>query len=135
MPLFQWTPDLSVNIKEIDAQHKKLIDLINLLHDSMKAGKGKDVMGSVLKELTDYTVYHFGTEEQLFEEYAYPEYLQHKHQHTDLTNQVMDIKRRFESGQVTITIEVMSFLKDWLNNHIRQTDKKYSAFLNSKGIN
>lgn len=134
MPLFQWTPDLSVNIKEIDTQHKKLIDLINLLHDSMKTGKGKDVMGKVLKELTDYTVYHFNTEEKLFEKHGYPEYLQHKRMHDDLTKQVKDIKSRFEAGQVTITVEVMSFLKDWLNNHIRQSDKKYSAFLNSKGV-
>lgn len=135
MPLFQWTPDLSVNIKEIDHQHKKLIDLINLLHESMRMGKGKDVIGNVLKDLTDYTVYHFGTEERLFAKYGYLESARHKKEHDDLTKQVVDLKTKYESGQTTITIEVMTFLKDWLNNHIRQSDKKYSAFLNSKGVN
>jgi hemerythrin len=135
MPLFQWTPELSVNVKEIDTQHKKLVDLINLLHDSMKSGKGKDVMGKVLKDLTDYTVYHFGTEERLFEKYGYIEYPQHKKEHDDLTKQVLEVKSKFESGQTTMTIEVMNFLKDWLNNHIKHSDKKYSAFLNSRGVN
>ncbi len=135
MPLFQWTPELSVNVKEIDNQHKQLVNLINLLHDSMKSGKGKDVMGKVLNDLTDYTVYHFGTEERLFQKYGYIEYPQHKKEHDDLTKQVLDVKSKFEAGQTTVTIEVMNFLKDWLNKHIKHSDKKYSAFLNSKGVN
>ncbi len=135
MSLFNWSPDLSVNISEIDTQHKKLIDLINLLHDSMRMGKGKEVLGKILKELTDYTVYHFNTEERLFEKHGYVESARHKKEHDDLTKQVMDIKSKFEQGQTTITVEVMTFLKDWLNNHIRQSDKKYSAYLNSKGVN
>ncbi len=135
MSLFQWSPDLSVNITEIDQQHKKLIDLINLLHDSMRMGKGKDVIAKVLKDLTDYTVYHFGTEERLFAKYGYAESARHKKEHDDLTKQVIDLKTKYESGQATITVEVMTFLKDWLNNHIKQSDKKYSAFLNSKGVN
>ena len=134
MPLFQWTPELSVNVKEIDNQHKQLVNLINLLHDSMKSGKGKDVMGKVLNDLTDYTVYHFGTEERLFQKYRYIEYPQHKKEHDDLTKQVLDVKSKFLAGQTTVTIEVMNFLKDWLNNHIKHSDKKYSAFLNSKGV-
>lgn len=134
MSLFQWSPDLSVNIAEIDSQHKKLIGILNLLHESMRTGKGKDVLAKVLNDLTDYTVYHFGTEERLFEKYAYPEYRAHKRQHDDLTSQVLELKKRFEAGQVTITVEVMNFLKEWLNNHIRHTDKKYSEYLNSKGV-
>lgn len=134
MPLFQWSPNLSVNIAEIDTQHKKLVDLINLLHDSMKEGKGKEVMGKILGDLADYTVYHFSTEEKLFEKYAYPEYARHKKEHEDLTKQVLDIKTKFTAGQTVLTMEVMNFLKNWLNNHIMQVDKKYSAFLNAKGV-
>ncbi len=135
MPLFQWSQDMSVNITEIDNQHKKLVDLINLLHDSMKSGKGKDVLGKLLNELTDYTVNHFGTEEKLFQKYGYPEYARHKKDHDDLTKQVIDIKTKLEGGATILTVEVMNFLKDWLNNHILHADKKYTAFLNAKGVN
>ncbi len=134
MPLIQWTQSLSVNIKEIDSQHKRLIELINLLHESMRAGKGKDVLGKVLGDLADYTVSHFGTEEGLFQKYGYPEYLRHKREHDELTKQVLALKDKFETGAPVITVELMNFLKDWLNGHILNSDKKYSEFLNSKGV-
>ncbi len=134
MALMTWDPKFSVNIREIDNQHKKLFELINNLHDSMKTGKGKEALGKILSELADYTVNHFSAEEKLFQTYGYPEQAQHKKMHTDLTKQVMDLKGKLDKGDVIITIEVMNFLKDWLNNHILVSDKKYSAFLNGKGV-
>jgi hemerythrin len=134
LPLIEWTQKLSVSIEEIDKQHKQLVNLINLLYDSMKVGKGRDVLGKVLNELADYTVYHFDTEEKMLMEYMYPSYTMHKREHDNLTKQVTDIKTKFDLGDAVLTVELMIFLKDWLNNHILQADKKYSDFLNSKGV-
>jgi hemerythrin len=39
-----------------------------------------------------------------------------------------------QEGKVSVTVDTMVFLKDWLNHHILETDKKFSAFLNSKGV-
>lgn len=135
MALFSWDNSYSVNIREIDEQHKVLIKLINNLHDSMKVGKGKEALGPILNELVDYTVYHFGHEEKLFTDNGYPESSQHKAVHAKLVEQVKAIKKDYESGNAVMTIEVMHFLKDWLSGHIMGTDKKYSSFLNAKGIN
>ncbi|HEX8947628.1 MAG TPA: bacteriohemerythrin [Dissulfurispiraceae bacterium] len=134
MALMTWDGKFSVNIKEIDDQHKKLFDLVNNLHDAMKAGKGKEAVGKVLNELISYTVYHFGTEEKLFQQYGYPEQTKHKKEHEDLTKKATDLKGKFDKGDIAITIEVMNFLRDWLNTHILRTDKAYSAFLNGKGL-
>ena len=112
MPLFQWSQNLSVNIAEIDTQHKRLVDLINHLHDSMKEGKGREAMGKILKDLTDYTVYHFSTEEKLFEKYGYPESARHKKEHEDLTKQVLDIGRKYNAGDMILTMDLMNFLKE-----------------------
>lgn len=134
MPIIEWTQKLSVSVEELDRQHKKLVNLINQLHDSMKVGKGRDVLGSILNDLTDYTVYHFEAEEKLLLENAYPSYALHKKEHDDLRSQVKEIKTKFDQGDTALTVEFMGFLKDWLNNHIMQADKKYADFLNSKGI-
>ncbi len=134
MAFMTWTDKFAVNIAEVDTQHKKLLSLINELFDAMKVGKGRDVVGQVLKELIDYTVYHFGTEEKLFKQYAYPDYFVHKKEHDDLTKKAVALKAEFDSGKPAITIEVMNFLKDWLNIHILQEDKKFGPFLNSKGV-
>lgn len=134
MPLFNWNAQYSVNVKEIDEQHKKLVDIINELHDSMKVGKGKETLGTILNELVDYTIKHFSYEENLFSSKGYPESKDHKNVHAKLVNQVKALKSDFESGKAVMTMDVMNFLKDWLSEHIMGTDKKYSSFLNAQGI-
>ncbi len=134
MAFMNWKDDFAVNVKEVDAQHKKLLELLNRLFDAMKVGKGREALGGILKELIDYTVYHFGTEERLFQQYGYPEYAKHKKEHDDLTKQAVELKTAFDAGQKMITIDVMNFLKDWLNVHILQEDKKFGPFLNKKGV-
>ena len=134
MALFNWNDSYSVSIKAIDEQHKVLIGLINDLHDAMKIGKGKEVLGPILEELVNYTVYHFGHEERLFTSNGYPDSANHKATHVKLIQQVKDIKNDFDNGKTVLSMEVMNFLKDWLGNHIMGTDKKYVPFLTSKGI-
>ena len=134
MALFNWSSGYSVNIKEIDDQHRVLIDLINKLHDAMKIGKGKDVIGPILNELVIYTKFHFTHEEKLFSGNSYPETSMHKLEHAKLVKQVDELSKNFNGGQEVMSMDIMNFLKDWLANHIMGTDKKYSGFLNTKGI-
>ena len=134
MAFIDWSNSLSVDIKELDDQHKKLIELINQLNDAMKVGKGKDVIGKVLGSLIAYTQSHFATEERLMQAHSYPSYIIHKKAHDDLTKQALDLQKKFETGNLAITIEVMGFLKDWLSKHIMNTDKQYSPFLKGKGV-
>ena len=134
MALITWTNDFSVNIKEIDEQHKKLMAMINDLHAAMLVGKAKDAIGPILGGLVDYTKTHFALEEQLMTKHQYTGYLAHKAAHDALTKQVMDLKAKFGEGKALITMDIMTFLKDWLTKHILETDKKYSSFFNGKGI-
>jgi methyl-accepting chemotaxis protein/hemerythrin len=132
--IMQWSDDLSVNIREIDEQHLRLIDLINKLHGAMRSGKGMQATAKVLEELKDYTVFHFSSEEALFEEHGYSGLVNHVAAHKALVNQVLDYEAKVLSGQSSVTMEVMNFLKDWLIKHIKGVDKKYSAYFNERGI-
>jgi hemerythrin len=134
MSVIEWNENYSVRIDEVDKQHKKLIALLNELADAMTVGKGRDVVGTVLTELVNYTVYHFSTEERLFEQYGYPAAQEHKRQHEDLTEQAKKLKADFDDGNWMITIDVLKFLSAWLNDHILGQDKKYASFLTSKGV-
>jgi hemerythrin len=134
MALIMWNEMFAVNIQKIDDQHKCLIDLVNKLHDAMKAGKGNTAIGPVLEELVNYTSFHFSTEEAYFRQYAYPDQEIHKKEHGDLTQKAKSLQASHKEGKLTITIEVMNFLKDWLSNHILVSDKKYSPYLRSKGL-
>ena len=55
MAIITWDSSLA-HVKRIG--NIKLVDLINELHDAMRVGKAKEVMGKVIKELVDYTVQH-----------------------------------------------------------------------------
>ncbi len=134
MPLFNWSEKFLTNVKELDEQHKKLVSLINNLHDAMTKGKGKEIMGKILNELADYTDYHFKTEEKLLEKHAYPDYAKQKSAHDSFTKKVLDLKDRYHKGQTTISVEVMNLLSDWLKDHILRLDKAYGPFLNEKGV-
>jgi len=132
--LFQWNNSYSVHIGVIDTQHKTLVSMVNDLHQAMTGGSGKDKLGGILSNLIKYTQAHFATEERLMQSHGYPDFLAHKSEHDNLTHTVLDLQRRFLSGQVALSIEVMEFLNDWLVKHILGSDKKYSPFLNAHGV-
>lgn len=134
MALIAWSDALSVNVAEIDRQHQKLIGMVNELNDAMKIGKGKEALNKILSGLVSYTVTHFKTEENYFDQFGYPDVDRHKKEHADFIEKVRDFKNKFESRNLFLTIEVMNFLSDWLKTHIMGTDKKYSEFFNEKGL-
>jgi hemerythrin len=134
MALLTWNDSYSVKVKQFDDQHKKLIDMVNELHDAMKVGKGKEVLEKILSGLIQYTVTHFANEERLMKLHNYPNYEQHKKEHNLLTLQVSDVQKQYREGNAVITMAVMTFLKEWLQTHIQGTDKSYAPFLNGKGV-
>jgi hemerythrin len=134
MALLNWKNEYSVNIKEIDDQHRRLVDMINELHEAMVQQKAKEALGSVLSKLVNYAATHFATEERLMQGNGYPEYAEHKEKHEKMTAKVLALQKEWQAGRTTLGIEVSQFLKDWLDKHILGTDKKYAPFLNSKGV-
>ncbi len=134
MALINWNSDLSVNVAEIDQQHQKLISMINELNDAMKQGKSKDIMGKIVGDLISYTATHFKTEEKYFAQFQYPDADSHNKEHSAFVQKVTGVKERFENGQISLSIEIMNFLRDWLQKHIKGTDKKYSKLFNENGL-
>lgn len=134
MPFMNWSIMFSTHIDSIDEQHKVLLGYINELHDAMSAGIDKSKMGDILDKLANYTVEHFGYEEALFAKYGYENKDEHEKHHVNLKNQVDGFVKKFKSGEVEVSSDLMSFLKDWLMNHIIKEDKKYVHFLKENGV-
>ncbi len=130
---FKWTNELTVNIEEIDSQHKEFINLIDELYLSIKTGKSGEVLGNILSRLVEYATIHFATEERLMKIHGYSELADHRKEHQELKKNLLELNRRFNDGQPVSDGSVAIFLKDWLQKHIRMTDMKYASYLNSKG--
>lgn len=134
MAFINWSDKLSVKVEIIDEQHKVLIGIINDLQEAMQAGRGKAIMNDVLIRLVDYIKMHFSMEEKLMAEYHYPDRIRHESQHFALTSQVGQLYVKVREEKMMVTIETMDFLKNWLNNHILQTDMALGEYLISKGM-
>jgi len=133
-PMLAWDDTLSVNIDEIDEQHKVLVDMINGLHEAMRTGKGVKVLEPLVDGLKNYAVEHFGMEERYMEKFKYPGYLNHKKEHERFVGKVLEFETAFKQGKASLTMDVMHFLKDWLVGHIKGVDKKYGPFFNERGL-
>lgn len=134
MALINWNSNYSVKVMKFDKHHQQLINLINKLNESMNCGEGKESLGEVLEELLKYTDYHFKAEESLMLKYKYIYYAKHKTEHVSFINKVKEIQRSFLKDEKYVTIEAFIFLKEWLVNHILNSDKKYGDFFNNQGI-
>ena len=65
-------------------------------------------------------------------ERAYPEYSVHMAEHRRLTAIASKLQSDFEAGRLTVTMETLTFLKGWLNDHILGMDQKYAAYYQKK---
>ena len=134
MPIIKWTEELSVGVNAFDNDHKKLIELFNKLYDALSQGEANNLIPSVLKELSDYTKSHFKKEENVLVTNNYPGYLDHKKLHDEFVANLQDLQEKFQSGNMTLGVSMFNLLTTWIKNHIKQIDKKYTEYLNLKGI-
>lgn len=134
MSLIIWDERYSVKIEQIDMQHRQLIQMINELDDAIAMRKTNQVLGKIIDTLIHYSVFHFKTEEQLFEQYAYSDSTAHRNEHASFEVKVREFKKDFMAGKLMLCTELVAYLKEWLINHILDSDQKYGAFLREKGV-
>ncbi len=120
-----WCDDFSVNVPAMDTQHQKLVKLVNQLYSAMKKQKSTQQVGEIIDELAKYTVEHFSSEEEYMAKVNFDGLEQHKVVHRQFVQKVKEFEQEYMNGKVTLSIEIMNFLKDWLLNHIAKMDKQY----------
>ncbi|HRP02287.1 MAG TPA: bacteriohemerythrin [Candidatus Kapabacteria bacterium] len=126
MSLFQWGPAYELGVTEVDNQHKKLARLINDLHDAHQSNAEKSVLGNIIEELIFYTKIHFNNEEKYMEDLGYQGLAEHREIHHKFTNQIVQFKEDFLSGNANVGADLLELLKNWLADHILVEDKKYT---------
>jgi len=127
MDLMEWNDRFKLGHSKIDRDHMKLVSLINQLTEAMRRREGQEVCGDVLNELVSYFKTHFAMEEQLMATHHYANAADHQAEHARFVDEILDARARFDAGSITLTISLLSFLRDWLINHILVSDKALVA--------
>jgi len=134
MALFTWSDKYSVGVKDMDNQHKVLVDILNELYEAMQTNQSKEILGKTITKLVSYTKTHFANEERYMEKYNYPGLTEQKKSHIAFVDKITVFKNDYDAGKIAMSVSLTSFLKDWLLTHISGTDKKYGEFFNAKGL-
>lgn len=134
MAYFTWDETLDVGVAGLNDDHRHLVSYINELHAAIVSGIGISKMTHILDVLIDYTRKHFAREEELMKKHGYPRFDEHIRQHRALVDKVTDFHNRLQDGKASFSLELMSFLKDWLMNHIKITDMAYREFFAGAGV-
>ena len=119
-----WSNDLATGVHEIDSQHKKLFNYLNILiqAENNQESRHKTVQ-TTLDGLIEYTEIHFEEEEIEMEKRGYPDLERHKKLHRDFASQAQNLKRLFDKGEDLLP-GLISFVQEWLVKHIKQEDMK-----------
>jgi hemerythrin len=134
MAYIEWDNKYSVGSALMDQHHHQLFDILNRLHESMKLGHGEEVIGDILKELVDYTHYHFNEEEKLMQRVGYPHLEEHKKIHEAFKGQLTKFADEVAEGlAIFVATQVLNVGVDWLQNHILKADADYAELSRKHG--
>jgi len=126
MAIFIWDDSYITGVEGIDLQHKKLVDMLNQLDESLNIGGDTQAVIKLLDELVEYTQYHFKEEEQFMQDQEYDSdaYKDHLLVHQQFIEKVKQAQTQCHNNPDKVTDELLDFLVQWLINHILLTDKQ-----------
>ena len=124
--VINWSDQLATGLDDVDVQHRKLIDIINKLAGLQACDAASDELIAVYDDLKNYTLYHFGYEEDLMN--AWPvdgaNKAAHVNAHRGFIERIDKIDELISSHPSYVIDHLLAFLVKWLIHHISDVDKR-----------
>ncbi len=129
--MYEMKDEYLTGIDSIDAEHRRLFELAEatyqLTMNDFIADK-YDELSALLDELKSYALTHFEHEEKYMQEHNYRGFLSQLAAHNEFREKITDLTLdRNDDNTDEIVQEVLTFITDWLVNHIFYSDKKIGA--------
>ncbi|MFI3156748.1 MAG: EAL domain-containing protein [Methylococcaceae bacterium] len=125
--VFPWNKNFETGVPQIDVQHQRLVELLNVLAGHLAYQSDVPTLNNVFNDLAEYAIYHFQEEEAIWHAF-FPEdawETKHKNDHRRFlttVNRIMGEKTLRPLDQVIE--EILTFLTQWLAFHILDTDMR-----------
>jgi hemerythrin len=113
----------------LEKDHQQLIDLLEALDKCVSKGQSKNQAYKYLDDFVTLAEEHFKNEEEIMETYKYPEIVDHKNEHTSLLEQLYSLRSKLRGGHTPFGTPYMNLLRNWLEDHLLDTDNKLEEFL------
>ncbi len=125
----QWKERYNIGYKEVDAQHKQLLAILNELIDLVDERGDSGAVRGIFQRLCDYVRFHFTREEGYLKACGYPQFIEHQAQHAVFVDKLLELNRTYDPNDPNLLEETLAFLKHWYVDHILKTDFEYVPFL------
>lgn len=124
--MFNMKEEYKTGIENIDEQHEKLFEIgeraYQLLKDKYINDKFDKIV-DIIRELREYTIYHFAEEEAYMESIKYKRLFTQKMDHISFIKMLDEINlNEIDNNQDEYIMELLTFLNDWLVKHILEKD-------------
>ena len=127
MPKITWPDKLTTGITLIDEQHRRIIDLLNALQETIERGE-LTLANQTLATLLEHKVAHAAYEETLLKSSGFPFFKPHKHAHDEVIQECSAYLQRAQQGEY-VSHNALAFLKPWMVKHIRGEDTDYVEYV------
>ncbi|HRD87338.1 MAG TPA: bacteriohemerythrin [Accumulibacter sp.] len=124
-----WDEILSVGVDEIDEDHRKLVNLFNILNHAVVDEESPDYLAAILAELINCTAWHFSHEERLMLKHRYQGFEEHRAEHEELIQSARALQQGILRANQPMVDEHIEFLERWLTEHILTADLRLGSYL------
>lgn len=127
-----WENSLSVDVEEIDEDHRRLIELFNLLNQAVEEEQEADYIRILTEELLSCTEWHFRHEERLMFWHNYDGLQEHRAEHQELMSSIRTFLQRVIEGGGDLSNKELEHLENWLVGHILGADMDLGSYLSER---
>ena len=132
MRVVEWEDRYCLGIDVIDGHHQHLVELLNKSYNAIFFERDMDEISSIFRELSEYTDYHFKSEEEMMARVGYSRINSHISEHETFKKNLKELQSSLLASEMVHDNEIIFFLEGWLLNHILVSDKDYVEFVKSK---
>lgn len=124
--MFEMKEKYKTGILLIDTEHEKLFEIGERAYQLLKSPYNTDKYDKiveVIEELREYTIYHFKDEENYMESINYKRLFTQKIDHAAFIEKLEGVNlKKVDENQDEAIMGILTFLNDWLVNHILEKD-------------
>lgn len=126
-----WDDSYSVGIDTIDQHHRYLFDLINDLFEVVSNKRGAREVARLIKATDAYAKVHFRAEELMMQHYGYAGLHNQQLEHHEFEDKIGEFYEELHVNPLVAQFDVLSYLRDWLINHILVEDAKLRSLVSA----
>lgn len=128
----EWKSEWESGNKEIDAQHKELVELGNSLINMSLCNVDVEKTMHQLDRVLNHIVDHFAAEEEIIKQAGYPNYEEHARIHKSLVKKALQLRKDYQNGKLNASSFFSFIVEDIIVGHMLKSDTDFFSYTHTQ---